>query len=88
MGRRIARLGEAIMQPTVMAILERQGDLAAMARQCTDDVIEARYLVHKVLSRAFQKYQSPSADLVLSDALRRDMRALVAQAREGSHAIS
>ena len=76
------------MQPTVMAILARQSDLAEIAGQSTDDVIEARYLVHKVLSRAFQKYAFPSADLVLSDALRRDMRALVAQAREGSSRIS
>lgn len=76
------------MQPTVMAILARQSDLTALAGECTEDAVEARYLVHQVLSRAFQKYRSPSADLVLSDALRRDMRALVAQAREGNHSIS
>ena len=76
------------MQPTVMQILARQGDLAELAGQWTDDVIEARYLVHRVLSRAFQKYQSPSADLVLSDALRRDLRALLAQTREGNTSIS
>jgi len=76
------------MQPTVMQILARQSDLAEMAGACTEDVIEARYLVHTVLSRAFQKYQSPSTDLSLSDALRRDLRALVAQAREGNFSIS
>jgi len=76
------------MQPTVMAILARQSDLAEIAGQWTDDVIEARFLVHTVLSRAFQKYQFPSADLVLSDALRRDMRALVSQAREGNSRFS
>jgi hypothetical protein len=69
-----------------MQILARQGDLAEMAGRCTDDVIEARYLVHAVLSRAFQKYKSPSADL--SDALRRDLRILAAQGRDGSYSFS
>ncbi len=73
------------MQPTVMAILQRQNDLTEIAGEATDDVVEARLLVHTVMSRAFNKYQSPSADLVLSDALRRDMRALVAQRQGRKH---
>jgi hypothetical protein len=73
------------MQPTVMAILQRQNDLTEIAGEATDDVIEARLLVHTVMSRAFNKYQYPSADLVLSDALRRDMRALVAQHQGRKH---
>jgi hypothetical protein len=56
-----------------LAILARQGDLVRIARQSTGDVNEAALMVHRVMSRAFQKYRAERADL--PEVLRRDMQA-------------
>jgi hypothetical protein len=58
-----------------LEILSRQNELNALARESTDDVVEARFLVHQVMSRAFAVCRPPGQDL--SEMLRRDMRALI-----------
>ena len=58
-----------------LEILSRQSELAALANAATDDVVEARFLVHQVMSRAFSTTRTASADL--SESLRRDMKALI-----------
>jgi hypothetical protein len=58
-----------------LEILSRQNELTALARESTDDVVEARFLVHQVMSRAFSAGRSPGQDV--SEMLRRDMRALI-----------
>jgi hypothetical protein len=61
-----------------LEILSRQNELAALARESTDDVVEARFLVHQVMSRAFSAGRAPGQDL--AEMLRRDMRALIRSA--------
>jgi hypothetical protein len=58
-----------------LEILARQSELAALAQASTDDVVEARFLVHQVMSRAFAAGRPPGQDI--PEALRRDMRALI-----------
>jgi hypothetical protein len=58
-----------------LEILARQSELAALAQASTDDVVEARFLVHQVMSRAFASGRPTGQDI--SESLRRDMRALI-----------
>jgi hypothetical protein len=58
-----------------LEILSRQSELAALANASTDDVVEARFLVHQVMSRAFSSTCMAGADL--SESLRLDMKALI-----------
>jgi hypothetical protein len=74
------------MQQPVLDILSHQGELAAIAGECTEDVNEARLLVHKVMSRAFAKYSSVSPEL--PEALRRDLRALARAMRAPGQACA
>ena len=52
------------MAQPVTAILSRQGELAAKARQFTNDTNEANLLVGKVVSRAFSTFRDGDADEV------------------------
>jgi len=69
------------MAQSVTAILERQGELAARARQFTDDTNEASLLVGKVMSRAFSTFQDGEAHDVIVQSMRRDLDRLIEQLR-------
>lgn len=69
------------MAQPVMAILSRQGELAAKARQFTSDTNEANLLVGKVVSRAFSTFGDGVADDVIVHAMRRDLDRLINQLR-------
>lgn len=59
-----------------LEILARQNELAALASASTDDVVEARLMVHRVMSRAFAR--SPA--LNVAETLRNEMRDLIRSA--------
>jgi hypothetical protein len=61
--------------------LERQEELAATARQFTNDTNEANLLVGKVMSRAFSTFQDGEAHDVIVHAMRRDLDRLIQQLR-------
>ena len=69
------------MAQPVTAILSRQGELAAKARQFTNDTNEACLLVGKVVSRALSTFEGGAADEVISHAMRRDLDRLIEQLR-------
>ncbi|MGD9815647.1 MAG: hypothetical protein AB7Q23_11740 [Hyphomonadaceae bacterium] len=69
------------MAQPVTAILSRQGELAAKARQFTQDTNEACLLVGKVVSRALSTFESGAADDVISQSMRRDLDRLIEQLR-------
>ena len=73
------------MAQLVTAILSRQGELAAKARQFTNDTNEANLLVGKVVSRAFSKFRDEAADDVIGHAMRRDLDRLIDQMRSAKH---
>jgi hypothetical protein len=70
------------MAHPVTAILESQGELAAKAKQFTNDTNEANLLVGKVMSKAFCVYRdaAPADDVVLHS-MRRDLDRLIDQLR-------
>lgn len=69
------------MAQSVTAILESQGELAAKARQFTNDTNEANLLVGKVMSRAFSTFRNGEANDVIVHSMRRDLDRLIDQLR-------
>jgi hypothetical protein len=69
------------MAQPVTAILSSQGELAAKARQFTQDTNEANLLVGKVVSRAFSTFREAAADDVILHAMRRDLDRMIDQLR-------
>jgi hypothetical protein len=69
------------MAQPVTVILSSQGELAAKARQFTNDTNEASLLVGKVVSRAFSTFRDGAADDVITHAMRRDLDRLIEQLR-------
>jgi len=70
------------MAQPVTAILSRQGELAAKARQFTQDTNEAGLLVGRVVSRALTRLQAGVADEVVAHDMRRDLDHLIEQLRQ------
>lgn len=70
------------MTQPVTAILSRQGELAAKARQYTDDTNEASLLVGRVVSRALGTFRDAEAEDVIVHAMRRDLDCLIDQLRK------
>ena len=73
------------MTQPVTAILSRQGELAAKARQFTNDTNEASLLVGRVVSRALSTFKGSEADDVITHAMRRDLDRLIEQLRNARH---
>lgn len=73
------------MAQPVTAILSRQGELAAKARQFTNDTNEASLLVGRVVSRAFSTFKDNEADEVITHAMRRDLDRLIEQLKKARH---
>jgi len=69
------------MAQPVTAILSRQGELAAQARQFTHDTNEASLLVGRVVSRALTTFREGAAEDVVALAMRRDLDRLIEQLR-------
>jgi len=69
------------MAQLVTAILSRQGELAAKARQFTQDTNEASLLVGKVVSRALSTFKDDVGADVITHAMRRDLDRLIEQLR-------
>jgi hypothetical protein len=69
-----------VAQP-VTAILSSQGELAAKARQFTNDTNEANLLVGKVVSRALSTFRETAADDVVLHSMRRDLDRKIEQLR-------
>jgi hypothetical protein len=69
-----------VAQP-VTAILSSQGELAAKARQFTNDTNEANLLVGKVVSRALSTFRETAADDVVLHSMRRDLDRMIEQRR-------
>jgi len=65
------------MAPTVTAILSHQQALSAKALSHTHDLNEAGLLVGLVMSHAFQRFRGPGPAEDISDALTRDLDALI-----------
>jgi predicted GNAT family N-acyltransferase len=73
------------MTQPVTAILSRQGELAARARQFTEDTNEASLLVGRVVSRALSTFKGTEADDVITHAMRRDLDRLIEQLKKARH---
>lgn len=76
------------MAQPVTAILSRQGELAAKARQFTHDTNEAGLLVNRVMSKALNTFKEGAADDVVAHAMRRDLERMIEQlkrAAKGQH---
>ncbi|PZO53173.1 MAG: hypothetical protein DCF16_07850 [Alphaproteobacteria bacterium] len=69
------------MAQPVTTILSSQGELAAKARQFTNDTNEANLLVGKVVSRAFSTFRDTASDDVVLHSMRRDLDRLIDQLR-------
>ena len=69
------------MAQPVTAILAHQGELAAKARQFTEDANEASLLVGRVVGRALNTFQDGAADEVVAVAMRRELDRLIEQLR-------
>jgi hypothetical protein len=69
------------MAPPVTAILERQGELAARARQFTGDVNEAGLLVGRVVSRALLTRQRGAPEDVVLTAMNHELDRMIEQLR-------
>jgi hypothetical protein len=69
-----------VAQP-VTAILSSQGELAAKARQFTNDTNEANLLVGKVVSRALSTFRETAADDGVLHSMRRDLDRMIEQLR-------
>ena len=72
------------MAQPVTAILSRQGELAAKARQFTQDTNEAGLLVGRVVCRALTTFQDGATDEVVAHAMRRDLDRLIEQLRRAA----
>jgi hypothetical protein len=72
------------MAQPVTAILSRQGELAAKARQFTQDTNEAGLLVGRVMCRALTRVQDGAAEDVVAHAMQRDLDRLIEQLRRAS----
>ncbi len=70
------------MAQSVAAILERQGELAAKARQFTNDTNEANLLVGKVMSRALSTFRDGETHEMVIHSMRRDLDRLIEQLRK------
>jgi hypothetical protein len=70
------------MAQPVTAILSRQGELAAKARQFTNDTNEASLLVGRVVSRAFSTFRDGAAEDVITRSMQRDLDRLIEQLRK------
>jgi riboflavin biosynthesis pyrimidine reductase len=70
------------MAQPVTAILSRQGELAAKARQFTQDTNEAGLLVGRVVSQALTRLHEGVADEVVAHDMRRDLDRLIEQLRQ------
>lgn len=73
------------MTQPVTAILSHQGELAAKARQFTNDTNEASLLVGRVISRALSTFKSAEPDEVIMHAMRRDLDRLIEQLKKARH---
>ena len=69
------------MAQSVTAILERQGELAAKARQFTNDTNEANLLAGKVISRALSTFRDDETSEIIVHSMRRDLDRLIEQLR-------
>jgi hypothetical protein len=69
------------MAQPVTAILSRQGELAAKARQFTQDTNEAGLLVGRVVSNALKQLDKGAPEEVVAGAMRRDLDRLIEQLR-------
>jgi hypothetical protein len=73
------------MTQPVTAILASQGELAAKARQFTNDTNEACLLVGRVVSRALSTFKESQPDEVITHAMRRDLDRLIEQLKKARH---
>lgn len=73
------------MAQPVTAILSRQGELAAKARQFTEDTNEANLLVGRVVSRALSTFKAGETDEVITHAMRRDLDRLIEQLKKARY---
>ena len=73
------------MTQPVTAILSRQGELAAKARQFTNDTNEASLLVGRVVSRALSTFNGTEAEDIITHAMRRDLDRLIEQLKKARH---
>lgn len=73
------------MGQPVAAILSRQDELSATARQFTGDVNEAGLLVSKVVSRAFSTFPDGGSEEAVAREMRRDLDRLINQLRKPHH---
>jgi hypothetical protein len=69
------------MAQPVTAILSRQGELAAKARQFTQDTNEAGLLVGRVVSQALKRLHEGTPEEVVASAMRRDLDSLIEKLR-------
>jgi len=69
------------MAQPVTAILSRQGELAARARQFTDDTNLAGLLVGRVVSRALMTRDRGEAEDVVLNTMNRDLDRMIEQLR-------
>ncbi len=63
---------------SALAILARQGELVFLAREAIGDANEAGLIVHRVMSRAFQRAEGPD----IAESLRRDLKSALGEARK------
>lgn len=73
------------MGQPVAAILSRQDELSATARQFTGDVNEAGLLVSKVVSHAFDTFPNGGSEEAVAREMRRDLDRLINQLRKPHH---
>jgi hypothetical protein len=73
------------MTQPVAAILARQDELTAKARQFTGDINEAALLVGRVVCKALGRFRVPAAEKDIELAMRRDLDLLIEQARRARH---
>ncbi len=73
------------MTQPLAAILSRQDELAAKARQFTGDVNEAGLLVSKVVSRAFRTFSNGGSEEAVASEMRRELERLIEQLRKTRH---
>jgi hypothetical protein len=69
------------MAQPVTAILSRQGELAAKARQFTQDTNEAGLLVGHVVSKALLQLREGAPEELVAGAMRRELDRLIEQIR-------
>ncbi len=73
------------MSRHVTTILALQEDLAARARQFTADTNEASFMVGRVMCRALGRFKQPAAKQEISQAMLRDLEAMIERARRSRH---